>query len=160
MLFRSLLEKTGDYGTKMRYMRRAHGAVAQIGNVHRQWQRTHHSVVPVRRGFCRVICTGRQNVTAFSRKFSLSPKTFKNRPCSGHVLRPARGWRVPNPPGLCHTVQSRKAQRRGNAMKRTKGISLLAALLAGVCLGGAAAAVRYHLPGTEQPTPERWMKYQ
>ena len=47
-----------------------------------------------------------------------------------------------------------------NAMKRTKGISLLAALLAGVCLGGAAAAVRYHLPGTEQPTPERWMKYQ
>ena len=44
-------------------------------------------------------------------------------------------------------------------MKRTKGISLLAALLAGVCLGGAAAAVRYHLPGTEQPTPERWMKY-
>lgn len=73
-------------------------------------------------------CTGRQNVTAFSRDFSLSPKMFKNRPCSGHVLRPARGWRVPNPPGLCHTVQSRKAQRRGNAMKRTKGISLLAAL--------------------------------
>ena len=96
-------------------------------------------------------CTGRQNVTAFSRNFSLSPKTFKNRPCSGHVLRPARGWRVPNPPGLCHTVQSRKAQRRGNAMKRTKGISLLAALLAGVCLGGAAADPVAH--GSHQQLP-------
>lgn len=39
-------------------------------------------------------------------------------------------------------------------MKRAKGISLLAALLAGVGLGGAAVAVWYHLPGTEQPAPD------
>ena len=96
-------------------------------------------------------CTGGTMLQHFPGIFHFLRKRSKIDRAAGMFCVLQGGGEFPIRPVCAILYKAGRHKGGENAMKRTKGISLLAALLAGVCLGGAAADPVAH--GSHQQLP-------